>query len=1345
MAQQEQPKRRFRLKNQSQVKRQEEQEKTPAPSKARRLGAGALRVGSSLAATPFSLVPGPGNLIAAGIGGAGELGAEAIEGSPLSLRRAGVEAILAAIPASIIFKGGKIAHSALRTGAMTGVGEGMRQAARGEDIDLGGIGLAAGLGAATGGLIGKFTPLGKGVPAPPPAPKAAVPTGKARLIKRDPLTGQETAKEIDVPTEPIYASIVKKPSVKKAESQKDLIKTPAKAPEVSANDAVKLYETRGERSIGKAMSARNSKDRAMQTAGEKVTRANEKQLAAQEKVGLGTLALRSKTEAKQEVLKKIEDEIKAGKLTPGQSKVSQSMGAGGTRMARAFKRPKKKDDGDDLLDDLLDDDLTPSRPPKGPDSPTPGSGVAAAVPVSQPGTNAPVVQEGPHGLPLNWKAMMRAKGKELRLPARKVQETIKEAESYFPKVGEGPRAANDVRGFLGLPLRNLDDVAEAAPAMAAKASQEAVGAIPVAGKGPEVPPVSKAAVEPPNVSPAPGSARAAMDQIDTQVDSLVRQKYPSALYAELSALKQKEQIARNAASKATQAGDTAEATRQTALAKSFAKDRSATTDRAVANQVLDPEVRAAVESKIRDLKRGVKPAAAGAAKASPNAIEEAAMRTQLKDSGVPSERLDEAMQQWKAGIPSRELVGTFGTKAPLPVEDVEAALAAGKANRQGPPPATPQPPVPISQMSTKKQKAAKQAVRRMADKEIDKKLLEAGVPQDRLIAARAIFKGGEKAAATGNIPKILEMLGLPPMTQPATGLPGGVTNKLKEAGLRIQAVRKQEQDRAATAVSSLQPGTVKPGSYASAELAQKAAEKGDRVMERTPGTWVLVSPSKPAPTVPPGGVQQAVQETSGAGPVLRAPELPVAPLDAPAPSTATQKLTPEELKPRLVKPVKKEGSGGTTLGAGFGAFQALPELMQKYPGFAPRLILGGSGAAAGALMNPDDPLVGALIGAGAGAALPSIVNGLRALGVSGNDIPELPYTPPEKLREWVPIIGRIIPDYVRFSYLTSIKGLPANAVVGPWGAAFFGALTKALAGDQRGGAALKVLWNPVNVLREMQKAGPEAIELVNRAEAGDALIRAEITPDALQQLPAAMRNTIRFPAYKMTQGDIGVRNILKNVGFSEDEAREITLTAEPFLPIMQGLVNMRRNSAFAHTLLPFVRTPANIAEQGAARIPVFGFAVQKWREKEGAQAIGTQEQIWQQVIGGLMFVAGYATGANMDPSSASIWRRYISNAAGQYSLLASIGFAAGQSVKRGSDTAFSNELGQAFPLPTTEPITDLYDAVSKVARGEEWKAPRTIKPAIWSEIENFANPSEQNIALPKSMTSPNRRFRFRGQ
>ena len=415
--------------------------------------------------------------------------------------------------------------------------------------------------------------------------------------------------------------------------------------------------------------------------------------------------------------------------------------------------------------------------------------------------------------------------------------------------------------------------------------------------------------------------------------------------------------------------------------------------------------------------------------------------------------------------------------------------------------------------------------------------------------------------------------------------------------------------------------------------------------------------------------------------------------------------------------------GGTVLGAGFGGFQDLANVIRRNPEFATRLGLGAAGAAAGAIADPfDNPLISAVAGGAVGAGLPAVVTGLRGLGLPEELASEL--QTPEGVKSVAGKVFQSVPIMMRFNYLADLVGLPANMWVGPYGSATFGALEHALSGDPRGWAALKML-TPKNFMVEFGKGREEAIRLLREGELG----RAEQTLLGPHNL-GKIAEVVDQPGILMTSGDVASRNILKAAGFTDDEARRITLTSEPVRTGFKRVANFSKGSPFLQMLQPFSRTPANIGEQGLERLPGIGALAQFFlnRGDELPQVMA------QQAIGSVLAGGGYLAGSQLDPETAKIARRYITNLGGQYSLPVAAGFAAGQSVQRGQPVvsgATVGALNQALPLPSMEPVVDaakffLTEDPQEIPR---WAAP----PQVTSMLEEFLGMGPSPLSGPPSL------------
>ncbi|RPJ36155.1 MAG: hypothetical protein EHM35_08645 [Planctomycetaceae bacterium] len=178
---------------------------------------------------------------------------------------------------------------------------------------------------------------------------------------------------------------------------------------------------------------------------------------------------------------------------------------------------------------------------------------------------------------------------------------------------------------------------------------------------------------------------------------------------------------------------------------------------------------------------------------------------------------------------------------------------------------------------------------------------------------------------------------------------------------------------------------------------------------------------------------------------------------------------------------------------------------------------------------------------------------------------------------------------------------------------------------------------------------------------------------------------------------------------------------------------------------PFKRTPVNIVEQGLLRTPGVGFGMQALGVNRGtraADALGVQ--LAQQGIGLGTLGATEQLGENLTPEQARVLRRFVTNTAGPYSLLAGMGLAAGQARRRGQPvlgTTIRNT-AQQMPLPSIEPIEENLGAVAKFFdRGPETLTrsdiPRGAYPA--GLVDNYK--ALQSFLAPPTPTVPRRRLK----
>jgi hypothetical protein len=432
--------------------------------------------------------------------------------------------------------------------------------------------------------------------------------------------------------------------------------------------------------------------------------------------------------------------------------------------------------------------------------------------------------------------------------------------------------------------------------------------------------------------------------------------------------------------------------------------------------------------------------------------------------------------------------------------------------------------------------------------------------------------------------------------------------------------------------------------------------------------------------------------------------------------------TREQLIEALTKNLgpKAFGPGGTTtFASGFGGLQDMLGLAAKHPEFASRVALTGAGALMGAVADPfDNPVLSAAAGAGVGILTPSTVSALERLGAPKGAIAAIS-TPgeaaPKSLGEAAKRLFSHIPDIQRANYLASGNGLMANVFAGPWGSAMMGSLEHLLSGDMRGWKAMKML-GPNNFVKLWGDSLWDAKSTIERAEG-----------HKLSEATTMIGKISAFPGTWMTAGDLASRKILMSAGFTEEEARVMTLTSHPELPFAKFVGEAGRDKVTGQTsgllqfLFPFRRTPANIMEQGAMRVPILGEIVQSYRKNPDPAKLRVIQQLMGIGVGG---VAG-GVGSQLDPETAKTARRFVANLGGQYSLPASIGFAMGQASRAGKPMA-SGVIQQApymMPLPTAEPIGEWVKLGGQVITGQrnakgELDIPRGAYPTFLRPDEN---------------------------
>lgn len=433
----------------------------------------------------------------------------------------------------------------------------------------------------------------------------------------------------------------------------------------------------------------------------------------------------------------------------------------------------------------------------------------------------------------------------------------------------------------------------------------------------------------------------------------------------------------------------------------------------------------------------------------------------------------------------------------------------------------------------------------------------------------------------------------------------------------------------------------------------------------------------------------------------------------------------------------KKGGGGTS--AGFlGITPDILGAIERNPEFAKRAGLTGVGALAGGVIGgaTGHPFAGALAGAGAGMLGPEAISaGLKQLGMHPDEAEAAKehLSTPEGITNVAHTFLRRLPQLQRFNLLADAWGLPANALVGPYGSATMAALEAHLSGDPRGMSLLRDL-TPSKFLSEWNE--------IRKSGVADRLIQEGELGRMEGGLPGKgkFNELMRVPGSWMTSGDLTARKFLEKHGWSAEEARMITMTNEPELATTRAVANLSKKSPLLQMLQPFARTPSNIAEQGAYRIPGLGVLAQSFRGVDGNKGVPDTwwRQMVQQGLGLGVGGASYALGDNLSPEQARVVRRYVSNLGGQYSLPASIGFGMGQSHHTGNpalSAATVSQVGNSLPLPTTAPIREWANAALTPPSPNK-KLPRGVAPTALLELLGVAQPQTPTTTLPRLRRMP---------
>jgi hypothetical protein len=420
---------------------------------------------------------------------------------------------------------------------------------------------------------------------------------------------------------------------------------------------------------------------------------------------------------------------------------------------------------------------------------------------------------------------------------------------------------------------------------------------------------------------------------------------------------------------------------------------------------------------------------------------------------------------------------------------------------------------------------------------------------------------------------------------------------------------------------------------------------------------------------------------------------------------------------------------------------------QKGSLVADSLIAAGmtsAGALLGAESNPDDPWLGALIGAGAGLGTglyaPVAFRQAQAHLRDPNLDPALAQKGKEQLAHWLMdklhVAKEMAPDYYRASVLSKPDNLFINAVVGPYGSAVMGSLEYALAGDKRGWVALRKLTNPLRFFKEYGRSWAEAGERVSSATE-------RMGGDIGQHGPNAFRWAVKQPAQVLTAGDVASRKILMESGFSELEARIVNMTSEPVSGLAKSVGNAAKTkgphghqSWALRMMLPFYRTNANQLEQNLMRLPVLGPALRHyWRQ---APLSLRHSAVQQGMSAGVLSLA-YMAGSIIPPDQQRIWLKGINNFGGVYGTTAALGFIAGTANQNGDpklkqiSKAAIGMLRRDLPLPSLDIGFDLiraFDAALDNNPKTHVNLPYGVVPPFLSSKETMSVPSLMRPGKP---------------
>jgi hypothetical protein len=492
----------------------------------------------------------------------------------------------------------------------------------------------------------------------------------------------------------------------------------------------------------------------------------------------------------------------------------------------------------------------------------------------------------------------------------------------------------------------------------------------------------------------------------------------------------------------------------------------------------------------------------------------------------------------------------------------------------------------------------------------------------------------------------------------------------------------------------------------------------------------------------------AAKEEGGTVPQIVEPKASPKPTGQGPDSDQLASMPPEQQEAEISKAVeqfkgKKKGKN-VTLGAGFGSLQ---EIYENNPAMFHKLGLSTAGAVMGAASTPDHPIIGGLLGATAGLYAPSV---LRAVQRSILKMPVADSIAEREafvhaLYDKLKTAADVYPDLYRASLLSKPPNLVMNTWIGPYGSAVMGSLEKALTGDKRAIEALRELSNPKNFWDEWVnhlRAAQEAVRAAggSRAEMGSS------------QLTGMLRDIAAKPADIMTAGDMAAKTILMRHGFTEAEAKALTLTSEPMLPWNKSISNMRKTKGISgqqsfglSMALPFYRTNANQFEQTLLRLPISGPIL---RAAWGMPQATVMEKAAQYGMSGGIGIISYLIGKNVkDKQSQRYWTKFLNNFAGPYGVTASAMFIAGAASQIHNDdpvdaaqAAATRMLKDGMAMPNSDFFIGLIKAAGQILHKENPDLPYGVVPPFLSSKDDFSIPTaERYIAGDKKFNQPTKK------